>query len=204
MRTLYFFQENKKAVHEGENTAMDRKETILQAADALFAREGYSFSMSELAAAAGIRTPSLYSHFSGKDEIVELTVQREIAACRGQLSAAVQQTQSGPCRSRLQRLFWFLMAYFAQNDRLRFWKNIALIGSEEVRGRCAAEMDRQNHWFSQELEQYFRQGIDAGEIRRQDISGAVYLYYAMLLGLQDVGLLAGGSAEYRRQYAQQV
>ena len=58
---------------------MPRKtaERILDAAESEFARKGYdATSLSDIAEAVGIRTPSLYSHFGSKQQIYEAVLDR--------------------------------------------------------------------------------------------------------------------------------
>ena len=57
---------------------IDKKQEILDAAFEIFSEKGYHLSLSELAGAEKIKTPSLYSHFASKDEIIELVVRDEI------------------------------------------------------------------------------------------------------------------------------
>ena len=57
---------------------MDKKQEILMAAFDIFCEKGYHLSVAELAGAVKIKTPSLYSHFASKDEIIELVVRDEI------------------------------------------------------------------------------------------------------------------------------
>ncbi len=47
----------------------NKKEEILNAVKELFSQKGYMLSMSDIASSGTIKVPSLYSHFSGKDEI---------------------------------------------------------------------------------------------------------------------------------------
>lgn len=57
---------------------MDKKQEILMAAFDIFCKKGYWLTVAELAGAVKIKTPSLYSHFASKDEIIELVVRDEI------------------------------------------------------------------------------------------------------------------------------
>lgn len=59
----------------GERTA----ERILDAAEALFAERGFAGTrLRDVAAAAGLRTPSLYNHFESKDELYAAVLERGI------------------------------------------------------------------------------------------------------------------------------
>jgi AcrR family transcriptional regulator len=57
---------------------VDKKHEILKAAFRLFCDRGYGLSMADIAAAVGLKTPSLYSHFTGKHEIIEKIIEAEV------------------------------------------------------------------------------------------------------------------------------
>lgn len=174
---------------------MGKKEEILEAAGALFAEEGYGFSMSELAGAVGIRPASLYSHFKSKDEIVEAAVLRAVADCRRDLERFVAEQRSERSGEKLEGIFWHLLAYFSQGHRLRFWKNMLLLSQPALRERCRAEIREQNRWFTQALMRLFAEGAARGEFRRRG-GGDAYLYFTLVQGLLDVQLLIGDGEEF--------
>ncbi len=61
---------------KGERTA----ERILDTAEALFAERGYAgTTLRDVASAAGLRIPSLYNHFAGKDALYAAVLERGIA-----------------------------------------------------------------------------------------------------------------------------
>ena len=61
---------------KGERTA----QRILDAAESLFAEKGYSgATLRDVAAAAGIRTPSLYNHFDSKDSLYAAVLERSFS-----------------------------------------------------------------------------------------------------------------------------
>ena len=68
----------------------DTKQRILEKALELFSAQGYdSVSVGEIAAAVGIKAPSLYNHFSGKQAIFDAIV--EATAAKG--SPSMWRTQ---------------------------------------------------------------------------------------------------------------
>ena len=63
----------KRALSKGEKT----KERILDAAETAFAGGGYEgATLREIAAAAGIKEPGLYNHFSGKEQLYAAVLER--------------------------------------------------------------------------------------------------------------------------------
>lgn len=170
---------------------MDKKEEILNAAAALFAAEGCAFSMSALAQAVNIRTPSLYSHFESKEQLLALVIRRAIAECRASLERFARAQAGQPAGARLEALFWHLLGYFGEDSRLGLWKNMMLVNEPALRTLCLEELLKQNAWFTRRLTRCFRDGAHSGELRRAD-RGAVALYYSMIQGLLDVMLLSRG------------
>ena len=72
---------------KGERTA----ERILDAAEALFAERGYAgTALRDVASAVGLRTPSLYNHFSSKDSLYAAVLERGIRPVFEVLSEVVE------------------------------------------------------------------------------------------------------------------
>ena len=182
---------------------MEKKEEILRAACALLAREGYAFSMSELAQRVGMRTPSLYSHYKSKDEIVEKAVCLAASDCRRELEAYVESLSGRGAGESLELIFRRLLDYFAREDRARLWKNMLLLSRGELREKCREELEKENRWFTLALSRLFGEGAARGELRPQT-DGSAYLYFVMVQGLLDVMLLMGGDSDRFRDYAERV
>ena len=114
---------------KGERTA----ERILDAAEDLFAMRGYAgTALRDVAAAVGLRTPSLYNHFQSKDALYAAVLRRGIAPVLATLTQAV-------VRSEQQRppdpgdLVETLMAQLAQRPKLpRLIQHETLSGGEHL------------------------------------------------------------------------
>ncbi len=75
--------EFQRSYHELAGSTAD---TILEVALQLFAERGYSgVSMRDIAAAAGIKAPSIYKHFAGKEALFESLLAKMEAAYEAQL-----------------------------------------------------------------------------------------------------------------------
>lgn len=65
-------------------------ESVLDAALTLFAERGYhGIAVSQIAAALGVRTPSLYNHMTSKQELLETIVRRTLDDVHAEFDAAV-------------------------------------------------------------------------------------------------------------------
>ena len=91
----------KRAGHTSE-------ETILAAAEGLFARHGYDgVSTKQLAAAAGVTIGALYHHFAGKEALYEAATRRAFSR-RSAVPKKLVESQA-PARERLtQQVAWFV------------------------------------------------------------------------------------------------
>lgn len=86
------------ALRKGQRTA----ERILDTAEALFAERGYAgTTLRDVAHAAGLRIPSLYNHFAGKDALYAAVLERGIRPILDLLSEAVAGGLQGDGRRQL-------------------------------------------------------------------------------------------------------
>ena len=84
---------------------MDKKQEILMAAFDIFCEKGYHLSVAELAGAVKIKTPSLYSHFASKDEIIELVVRDEIERYYAYLHEWMLKIEGLYCKEAMKNLY---------------------------------------------------------------------------------------------------
>lgn len=86
------------------------RERILDTAERLFAEKGYEgTTLRDVAAAAGLRIPSLYNHFAGKASLYAAVLERGIAPVLEALSEQVQAARGRPDTDRfIARIFGLL------------------------------------------------------------------------------------------------
>lgn len=180
---------------------MDRKQQIIQAAFTLFADRGYSLSMSDLAAAVQIKTPSLYSHFQGKDEIIESVIQLEMDRFYASYGAIIEAVQAQPPEEQFKTIFLSIIDYHAQPGHLQFWRNLLLIPQDDLREKCKAMMLAREQSLNQRIETFFRNGVARGELRATDLKGAILLYFTMTQGVLDIMMLEQPGSDRFRQTA---
>ncbi len=168
---------------------MDKKQEIIEAAFELFSAKGDHLSVAELACAVGIKTPSLYSHFESKDQILEIMIRREIQRYYERLEQEILLAEKLSCKEAMQRLFNFAMAYFGENKRLRVWRTMPLISNEQHKNIFRGLIEDQDNPYKQRMKRCFQKGIDNGEIRADVSESALNLYFTMIQGVLDIMLL---------------
>lgn len=168
---------------------MGKKQEIINGAYSLFCEKGYHLSVSELAGAVGIKTPSLYSHYETKDQIIELMIREEIERYFGCLEEKIIQIEPLKCSEAMKSLYYFVVEYFSDYKRLRFWRSIPLIPNEHLRTVCSQLIAEKDSIYTQQVKRCFAKGIESGEIKEGVTESALYLYLCMIQGVMDGMLL---------------
>lgn len=168
---------------------MDKKQEIIKAAYELFCEKGYHLSLSEIANAVGIKTPSLYSHFSNKDEILELMIHEEIYQYYRFLEEKIIEIESMNIKDAMKNLFIFFIDYFSEYKRLRFWRTIPLLPNEQLRNTSSILIKEKDKKYKQQLLSYFMKGVYDREIKPDITESTLHLYLCMIQGVLDAMLL---------------
>lgn len=164
---------------------MDKKHEILNAAFDIFSEKGYHMSVAELAKAVNIKTPSLYSHFESKDEIIELVVRDEIERYYSFLKGKMLEVSSFSCKEAMKSLYGSVIDYFSKDKRLRFWRAVPFIQNQQLKSISTQLIVDNDRNFKQQMEQCFSRGQSDGEIRQDVSPGALRLYLCMIQGVLD-------------------
>jgi len=168
---------------------LDKKQEIIEAAFELFCEKGYHLTMSEIANAVGIKTPSLYSHFNNKDEILELMIHEEIYRYYRFLEEKIIEIEPMRIKDAMKSLFEFFMVYFSEYKRLRFWRTIPLISNDQLRNTSSRVIKEKDKKYNQQLQAYFMKGVYGGEIKPDVTENTLHLYLCMIQGVLDAMLL---------------
>lgn len=168
---------------------MDKKQEIIEASFELFCEKGYHLSLSEIASAVGIKTPSLYSHFKNKDELLELMIREEIHQYYRFLERKIIEINPMNTKEAMKSLFVFFMSYFSEYKRLRFWRTIPLIPNEQLRNTSSSLIKEQDIKYNQQIQSCFMKGVYGGEIKPDVTESALHLYLCMIQGVLDAMLL---------------
>ncbi len=176
----------------------DTKNKIIEAALTLFAARGYdAVSVGEIAAAVGIRAPSLYNHFTGKkaifDAIVEDTERRYDAFTAG-ISVHVGNFQkdvsvfTGITEKSLAEKVREIFLYSLHDSRVSAFRRMLTI--EQFSSPRLAQMYTER--YVERLVRYHRELfvklMEVGELKKADADSVALMYMApvmVLLGVCD-------------------
>ena len=174
----------------------DTRQRILDKALELFAARGYdSVSVGEIAAAVGIRAPSLYNHFPGKQAIFDAIVRstaEQYEADTDKIDIHVQNVaQDIPVFTEISEDALFekvrqIFEYSLHNESISRFRRMMTI--EQFRSpELAALYSRR---YVERIQDYhagiFRALIAAGEIRAEDPDALAMMYVAPVLTLISV------------------
>lgn len=165
---------------------MDTKDEILKVVDSLFAEKGYILSMSEIAKGVAIKVPSIYSHFSGKDEIILLVTEKEIIHFFSEIAKEINKGRMKNSEEQMKGLFYFIIHYYKSSNRLRFWRNISLIQNQELKKKCSSLIRQKERELYDKISSVFKEGQSRKIIKEAEIDGLVSLYFVVIKGIMDV------------------
>lgn len=168
---------------------MNRKDEILNAASCLFSEKGYDLSMSDIAGKIGIKTPSLYSHFESKDEIISMVLEREIAKIYNFFNATIDRLENESAELILKKLFFSIFDYFNAPGQLEILRRIPFIENETIKVKLTKIILEKEESFSLQVRKIIERGILSGEVRKNADEGTLILYLSMIHGLLDAKLL---------------
>ena len=161
-----------------------KKQEILEHALALFMEKGYAgASMSDLAAATGIKKASLYAHYSGKEEIFSAVFTGVVEEYRETIQSLTLKREDESALTRLERMFRAFLRYCHNNPRMYFWDRYFYFSPEFIQARMEQETKETQDEFQQAIQSAISDGIARREIRPQPVESAALAYYYLMIGL---------------------
>ncbi len=166
------------------------RERIRGAAAALFAQRGYSgASMAEIALRVGIRKPSLYNHYSSKEELFMDLLHSGLRQWRA-LSSGVL-AEAGQHEERLRLHLHHLLAFAAKNpDTMAICRLAVVQIGGEYGERLADVLSAHREEYQDRLEDFFARATEAGEVVAEKPRVLMLSWLVFLEGLLTRQLLA--------------
>jgi AcrR family transcriptional regulator len=166
---------------------LSSRDKILDVAEALFARRGYTgVGMRELADATGLGKSSLFHHFRGKAELYCVVVARALERIEARVAPLF--ASSAPPAERLERLVGALVDQLAEQPTTARLLLRSLFEEEEFADDPPAEAARAEAIVASlvtRMQALLHEGVEAGVFRRassahtaQTLIGATVYHFA--------------------------
>lgn len=178
--------------HLDPRPAQDHQQRVLQAACALFLRDGYRVSMGAVAREAGVSKQTVYAHFANKDTLFHAAVEQLVLPLHASLTP---ESRSLP--ATLHALAQ------AHQTHVMDHANVALgrmLIAEAPRFPAAAKtfFRLAIDTLAKRLARLMAEAMDQGRMRREDPDVAAELFLAMMHGVEGDRRLFGGRARGRK------
>lgn len=161
---------------------MDTREEIIESTIKLFAEKGYRVSMTDIANSVEIKVPSLYSHFSGKDEIIYEAAKSFFRREHDFYLMNIKQLDMKATKTSLKYIFYLLINHIKNEKHTQFSNNIRLIPNEELKQKCESLLRVNGREIIGYIEPIIENGISQN-ILKDDREGIKLLYLSIIQGI---------------------
>ena len=102
-----------------------------------------------------------------------------------QKRAEFSELTESSTKERLYKMFMLIMKYYEDKQKLRFWRWLILIDSDDLREKCALIIREHESRFLDILKETFTSGISNGEIKEQSFKALMHTYIVLIHGTLD-------------------
>jgi AcrR family transcriptional regulator len=163
----------------------DRRNEILDTAQALFYREGYeSTSIAQLIDAVGVAKGTFYHYFSSKEELLDELIERGYAELIPRLDELARQTERSAVE-RLNEVFAISTRWKADNRELIVESARVLFHDDNIRLRRKND-EKATEEFAPVLSRIVAQGVERGELDTPYPEDAGELVFLLTRSMSDV------------------
>ncbi len=160
------------------------KQKILDNALALFMEKGYEgASMSDIAAATGIRKASLYAHFDRKQDIFQAIFDDILAEYAAFIRALTEARAGENALAQLERMFQDFILYCHENMKMYFWDRYFYFPPDFMAETMQRQTQETQTLFLDGIAECMRRGMEGGSLRRQNAADAALAYYYLMIGI---------------------
>ncbi|QAY67682.1 TetR/AcrR family transcriptional regulator [Paenibacillus protaetiae] len=157
---------------------------IKEAALNLFLDSGYDgTSLSDIAKAVGIKTPSLYAHFESKAQLFLQLFHDVIAEDLNKFRRLYESMQGEPALQQFRRMFDFYVDNNAQSVGQTFLRQTFLLPPRHLREQLKKDFLQYEQESTELIVSVYRQGLERGVFRLTDEEQMIATLYACSDGL---------------------
>jgi len=151
----------------------------------LFAQKGYEgTALSEIADGVGIKKPSLYAHFNGKDDLFVTVFKEVLDEYTSSIHMALKELNGKyTAEEKLRHLLFCHCRYYKDHkEHAAFLKRATLFPPSELAECLHTEFSIAEVIMNEWLIALFQEGIDSGEIHAANIDDLLATYNCLIDG----------------------
>ena len=158
----------------------------------LFADNGYAgTSMDDIAKAVGIRKASLYSHFDGKESIFSVLFDQAAEEYLAFVSQLTKNDEGLEPVQYLESIFKTYIRNCRDNPKMYFRIRCFYYPPEFLKDHIMETAQQADDLFLNRIARIFFDGINCGQIRKQQPQRLALSYYYLIAGLSMSARLYG-------------
>lgn len=170
---------------KGVGTMVSTKVNIKKVALSLFATYGYAgTSMKNISDGVGISKASLYSHYSGKEDIL-FAVYEDLVEDYIQLhNRLFDEAKNMLVSDQLEHLFkGYILHYYQNREVQAFWEQVTFLTPPEIREKILSNLAEIDQHIHDKMVEIFQQAMDQQLIRKDHPTKMVVSFRSMRDGL---------------------
>lgn len=172
---------------------------IQQVALAHFAQHGYSgASLAQIAEEVGIKKPSIYAHYKGKDDLFLQVIENVFRDELGLLIGYLEQHSHLPLEQRLLGILQFYQGRYEQTDTMKFMLRMSFYPPKAMHEQVMRHLYAYLDDLEQQLVSTIARAVEAGEIRNTHPEHAANAFLCLMDGVI-VELIYGGTKRYMKR-----
>ncbi|MCP3739287.1 TetR/AcrR family transcriptional regulator [Rossellomorea sp. BNER] len=163
---------------------MDTQTKIINTSISLFAQKGYEgTSLADIAKLVGVKKPSLYNHFSSKDDILLSALEKVFKGYNEQFFQLITDKNSSLKATLYQIIIENAKMCWEDQDLTLFYKRMLLFPPEPLTGRINEMNIRFESEFDEMMAGLFKDSMNKDEIPTSDIQPYLHSFNCLLDGI---------------------
>ena len=161
-----------------------------------FAHFGYEgAALSKIAEEVGIKKPTIYSHYKGKDDLFLSVVQYVFQLERRRILAYFQSCEDMPLKTKLQGMFQWLEQGFHESDKTKFLLRVSFFPPPALFDEVMNIVNPFLDGMKRNLIKLLNKAGQQGEFSSSNTEAVAIAYLTLIDGVL-VELLYGGKQRY--------
>ncbi|RJS59371.1 hypothetical protein CJ483_04220 [Bacillus sp. PK3_68] len=165
--------------------SLSTREKLKEAAANLFADQGYEgTSLKEIAHAVGIKTPSIYAFYEGKEDLLLNVYQDILEDHYDHLQKSLEQARNGSAKERLYGLLLTAVNYhLTETGKTKLFRRLMLFPPPFLYKQITENFNKIEQMESELLREIFEEGIRNQEVQPRKVEDMVTSFLCVMDGV---------------------